>query len=153
MKTISFILSLLVLCMSSYAQKHERWDVKTISDGFSPDFNHIQKVTVAKLEFKPKIRIKNTQPRLNMEKQMVRITGTISRIKLEGGATGDNDYHIEVTDGTMGDSTIVCEAVDPDDSSATASPMHNKFITVRKLAKKLKVGDKVSFTGMLFQDK
>ena len=156
MKRYFIFIFLAFVCSFSYAQVHERWDVKTLSDGFIPDTSKVKKVTVAKIEIIKKVKIRNTQPRLNFEKQVIQITGTISRIQLEKGTTkspGDMDYHIEVTDGTMSDSTMVCEAVDPNDQSASSSPYISNFKAVRKIAEQLKVGDKVIFTGMLFQDK
>ena len=149
MKTFILFTFIIFVSVIGYSQVHERWDVKTITDGFVPDTNSVKKITVAQIQIKKKIRIKNTQPRLNMEKQVVRITGTISRIALEG----DMDYHIEITDGTMGDSTFVCEAVDPNNSIVKTSPMLPSYKRVRKVVKKLKKGDKVTFTGVLFQDK
>ncbi|HEY8687693.1 MAG TPA: hypothetical protein VIM07_00545 [Chitinophagaceae bacterium] len=146
---IIVILFLVIINTPAYSQVHERWDVKTITDNFSPDFNSIRKITVAKIEPKPKIRVQNTQPRLNFEKQMVSISGTVSRIALES----DGDYHIEITDGTMGDSSFVCEAVNPSLSVASGSKMVSHFKTVYKTAKNLKVGNNVEFTGILFQDK
>jgi hypothetical protein len=156
MKRISILILIVLISLRGYPQKHERWDVKTLTDGFIPDTSHVKKVTVAKIQPIPKVRIRNTQTRLNFEKQVIKITGTITRIQLEKGSTakpGDMDYHIEVTDGTMGDSTFVCEAVNPDDDGADASPYVSNFKKVRTLAEHLKVGDKVTFTGMLFQDK
>jgi len=153
MKT--FIINSLILLISlcSYAQVHQRWDVKTLTDGFVPDTINVKKVTVKQIQAKPRIKVKNTQARMNSEKKVVRITGTITRIELEAGADGDGDYHIEVTDSTIGDSTFVCEAVDPDNSITKNSPYAGNFIKVRKVVKDLKKGDKVTFTGVLFQDK
>ena len=153
MKKIITCFLLLLFCASGYAQKHERWDVKTVTDGFKPNFKSKQKVTVNKMHERTKIPVKSAQPRLNFEKKLATITGTVVRIKLESGIDGDNDYHIEIADGTLDDSTVVCEAVDPEDSSAATSPMLSRFEKVRKLAKQLKLGDKVTFTGLLFQDK
>ena len=137
------------------AQTHQRWDVKTLTDGFKPDTTHVKKITVAKIEPIAKVRIKDTQPRLNFEKQVIKITGTVSRIQLEKGTAskpGDMDYHIEVTDDSM-DSTFVCEAVNPNDESAKKSNYVTEVKKDRAIAKKLKVGDKVTFIGVLFQDK
>lgn len=156
MKNILFCLLVITISLASYAQVHERWDVKTLSDGFVPDTNKVKKITVAKIEPILKVPVRNTQPRLNFEKQVIRITGTIRRVQLEKGTAakpGDMDYHIEVSDGTIGDSTFVCEAVDPENSVAKTSRYISNFIKVRMLAGQLKVGDKVTFTGILFQDK
>jgi len=153
MKSLYHVFVILLFSLFGYAQKHERWEVKTITDNFEPNFHSVKKITVATIQPKVKIGIKNTEPRLQMEKQMVSITGTVTRLKLESGMTGDNDYHIEVSDGTVGDSTIVCEAIDPEDSTAATSPMLPRFLKVRNFVKNLKVGDKVKFTGILFQDK
>jgi hypothetical protein len=136
-----------ITCLAQ--QEHERWDVKTLTDGFTPNLNSVQKVTVAKIEPKAKIRVRNNQPRLNFEKQVVKISGKISDIKLED----DGDYHIEVTDGTMDDSTMVCEAVDPSNHTTANSPYASKFRTVRAKVSQLHKGDQVTFTGVLFQDK
>lgn len=133
----------------SFAQVHERWNVKTVTDGFIPNFNNLKKITVAQIEPKPKIPVRNTQPRLNIEKQMVAISGTVSRVALES----DGDYHIEITDNSMADSSFVCEAVNPGLPVAATSPMVTKFRSVYTVARKLKVGDTVKFTGLLFQDK
>jgi hypothetical protein len=148
MKTLLLFIFILFASKINYAQVHERWDVKTLTDGFQPT-GPAKKITVAKIEPKPKIGVRNTQPRLNFEKQLITITGTISRIALEA----DGDYHIEVTDGSVGDSTLVCEAVDPTNSVTAQSPSINDFIAVRKVVQNLKKGNKVRFTGMLFQDK
>jgi hypothetical protein len=126
MKIFISFLAMLTLAHSGYSQIHERWDVKTINDGFQP-VGPVKKVTVAQVAQKPKIGVRNTQPRLNFEKQEISITGTIIRIQLEG----DGDYHIEVTDGSLGDSTLVCEAVDPANSVTTQSPMIDNFNNVR----------------------
>ena len=89
--------------------------------------------------------------RMETEKQVVEITGTIKVIKEEKGAKGDRDYHIEVTDESM-DSTFVCECVYPKDKVAKKSPYLKNYKAARKVVQKLKVGDKVTFTGVLFQD-
>lgn len=148
MKILFLLIYLSITDLTIYAQVHERWDVKTITDGFQPG-DQVIKVTVAKIESKAKIGVRNTQPRLNFEKQVISVTGTISRKALEA----DGDFHIEVTDGSIGDSTLVCESVDPENSAAAQSPVISNFRTVRQIVKNLKVGDKVRFTGMLFQDK
>lgn len=120
-----FIILIVFVSLRSYTQVHERWDVKTLNDVFIPDTSKVKKIKVAKIKPIPKVPIRNTQPRMNFEKQVIQITGSISRIQLEKGTaakSGDMDYHIEVTDGTMNDSTMVCQAVDPNDKSASTSP-------------------------------
>lgn len=151
LKTI-FLFTAPLLAATCFAQTHERWDVKTLTDGFAPDTNKVKKVTVAAIEAKHLVKVSNTQPRLKSEKQVVRITGTIKRIAPETGKGGDGDYHIEVSDDSM-DSTFVCEAVDPGNADTKKSPYIDNFKKVRSVAVKLKVGDKVTFTGVLFQDK
>lgn len=148
MRIFLSLLTLLAFTHVAFSQIHERWDVKTISDGFQPT-GPVKKVTVAKIAQKAKIGVRNNQPRLNFEKQEISITGTISRIQLES----DGDYHIEVTDGTLDDSTLVCESVDPANSFAAQAPMIDDFKTVRALVTTLKKGDKVRFTGLEFQDR
>lgn len=145
---ILFFLSAFIFNIS-FAQVHERWDVKTLSDGFKPSLSSAKTTTVKKIGAMPRIRVKNTQPRLNFEKQVFKITGTVSRKTLEN----DGDYHIELSDGSLGDSTIACESVDPANDSAKKSSLLPKFKSVRMKAKSLSVGDKVTITGVLFQDK
>jgi hypothetical protein len=84
---------------------------------------------------------------------VIKITGTVTRIALENGAAGDMDYHIEISDGTLDDSTLVCESVDPNDPAVVHSTERDSIQNVRKVVKKLKVGDKVTFTGIEFEDK
>lgn len=146
-----FITLLLGLCCS--AQVHQRWPVKTLTDGFAPDTNAVKKVTVKQMHSKKRTKVKDTQPRLKFEKQVVQITGTITRIVPETGADGDGDYHIEISDNSLGDSTFVCEAVDPENSITKKSPYLGNFIKVRSVVKDLKKGDSVTFTGIIFQDK
>ncbi len=140
---------ILLFSIPASAQTHERWDVKTITDGFIPNMQTAKKVSVASIARIAKIGVRNTQPRLNFEKRVITITGTITRIKLET----DGDYHIEVSDGTLNDSTLVCEAVNPDLPVAKKSPMVSKFTSVRTVVSNLKKDDQVIFTGILFQDK
>src|ERR1035437_9765262 len=140
----------LLLCINVNAQIHERWDVKTITDGFSPNLNSVRRITVAHIATMAKVPIRNTQPRLNFERQVIKITGTITRIKLENGAGGDNDYHIEISDGSLGDSTLVCESVDPANSITATSLYVSNFKSVRNVVKNKKVGDRVTFTGVVF---
>jgi hypothetical protein len=135
-------------CIVAHSQVHERWDVKTVTDGFTPG-RQVKKITVAQIEVKPKIPVRNTQPRLNFEKQLVVLTGTVKRCAHEA----DGDYHIEVSDGSIDDSTMVCEAVDPENSAAAQSPVLADFKAVRAVVTTIKVGMKVKFTGLLFQDK
>lgn len=145
-------LTALLLCSSAPAQVvRERWPVKTLTDGFKPDTNNVQPVTVADIQKKKIIKVGDQDARMETEKQVVRITGTIVVIKEEKGKKGDKDYHIEVTDESM-DSTFVCECVSPKDKAAKKSPYIKEYAKVRKVVKKLKVGDKVTFTGVLFQD-
>ncbi len=145
----SVMVFFIFMYIKSISQVHERWNVKTVTDKFSPNFHQIRKITIAQIEPKPKIPVRNTQPRLNFEKQIVSITGTVSRISLEA----DGDYHIEITDESMGDSSLVCEAVNPSLPVAAKSKMVSRFRSVYKIAKNLNVGDSVEFTGLLFQDK
>jgi hypothetical protein len=134
------------------AQKHQRWDVKTLSDGFTPNLSHPKKVTVASMAAIVRNKgVKNTQPRLNFEKTVIKITGTVTAIHLE--KPGDMDYHIEVTDGTLDDSTLVCESVDPDDGAVAASTVKDRIKEVREVVKSLKLNDKVQFIGIEFEDK
>lgn len=148
MKQLFFILSI-TMSFNAIGQVHERWDVKTLTDGFDPNMSAISNVTVARIHNRVKIPVRNTQPRLNFERQIVRISGTITRIQHED----DGDYHIEISDGTLGDSTVVCEAVDPSNAVTATSPYVDKFQQVRNVASSLHVGDKATFTGLLFQDK
>jgi len=149
MKTFIITIFIFLSGACAFAQVHQRWDVKTLTDGFVPDTNNVKKVTVKTIHAKEKTRVKDTQPRLNFETQIVSITGTITTIKLEG----DGDYHIEISDNTLGDSTFVCEAVDPANAITLHSAYINDFKRVRIVAETLKVGDKITFTGILFQDK
>ncbi len=149
MKAIFLCLALVLSTVVVAQQEHERWDVKTLTDGFSPAMNAPAKITVAAIEPKVKIPVRNTQPRLNFEKRLVKITGTIKRKSLET----DGDYHIEISDGTLGDSTFVCESVDPNNSIAATSPYVANFKNVRNVLNTKNVGDRVTFTGLLFQDK
>jgi hypothetical protein len=146
-----------LVSFSCFAQKHQRWDVKTLSDGFTPNLSHPKKVTVASMGAIVRNKgVKNNQPRLNFEKKVIRITGTITRIQLEKGTAvkpGDMDYHIEVSDGTLGDSTLVCESVDPADDAVPNSTEKDSIQKVRNVVKNLKKGDKVTFTGIEFEDK
>ena len=157
MKRILWIIILFLLLDPCFAQKHQRWDVKTLSDGFTPDLSHAKKVTVASMGAIVRNKgVKNNQPRLNLEKSVIKITGTIARIELEKGTTakpGDMDYHIEISDGTLGDSTLVCESVDPDDPAVANSSEKDRIKEVRDVVKTLKVGDKVRFVGIEFEDK
>ncbi len=148
MKNLILVFFLLAW-VTGFAQEHERWDVKTLTDGFSPDISSAKRITVAKIESIRKVPVRNNQPRLNMEKQVVTITGTIRRVQLES----DGDYHIEVGDGSMQDSTFVCEAVDPTNLVAATSGNLTYFTAVRSVASTLHVGDKVTFSGVIFQDK
>ncbi|MEW6470598.1 MAG: hypothetical protein AB1458_16935 [Bacteroidota bacterium] len=151
MYRIKLILPFLLITVAVAAQVRERWSVKTLTDGFKPDTARIQKVTVKKIQKKKLIKVGDQSPRLKTEKKVVTITGIVKVIKLEKPPHGDGDYHIEVTDASM-DSTFVCEAVEPADSTAKNSPYLANYLQVRKVVEKLKVGDKVSFTGVLFQD-
>ena len=138
-------LTLLLLATTAFAQPKERAKVKTLSDGFQPDFSKVVKVIVADVERLPLVRVGRETPRMKSEEQLLQITGTIRRIKLEA----DGDYHIEVSDGTM-DSTVVCEVVDP--LYSTKSVCLARLESARLAAKQLSVGDKVTFTGLRFSD-
>lgn len=138
-------LALLLLATAAFAQPKERAAVKTLSDGFQPDLTHVQKVTVRSIEALPLVKVGHETPRMKSEEQVLQITGTIQRIKLEA----DGDVHAEVTDDTM-DSTVVCEVVDP--LYSTKSVMLTKLEAARLAAKRLEVGDKVTFVGLRFQD-
>lgn len=148
----SVALLLILLFSKAYSQTHERWAVKTLTDGFAPDTMHVKQISVNAIHSQKRIRVSDTQARLPSEKQVVTITGTISTIKQEKGKHGDMDYHIEICDGSLGDSTFVCEAVYPNDSITKYSPYIVNFNKVHALAKTLVVGDKVSLTGVLYQD-
>lgn len=139
----------ILFCITANAQIHERWDVKTLTDGFSPVISSATKTTVAKMAKKAKVGVRNNTPRMNFEKKVVRITGTIAKKVHES----DGDFHIEVTDGTLGDSTLACESVDPANSAAANSPFVTQFQSVRGVIEGKKVGDKVTLTGVIFQDK
>jgi hypothetical protein len=157
MKIVYLVISFFVLAISCFAQKHERWNVKTLSDGFILDLSHPKKVTVASMAaIRRNKGVRNNQPRLNFEKTVIKITGTITRIQLEKGTTakpGDMDYHIEISDGTLTDSTLVCEAADPNDVAMANSTEKVRIKKVRDVVKNLKVGDRVVFTGIEFEDK
>ncbi|MBI4931904.1 MAG: hypothetical protein HY841_14170 [Bacteroidetes bacterium] len=142
--------ALVLSSVEGFAQR-ERWSVKTLTDGFKPDTNTVTTVTVKDIQKKKLIPVGDQDARMETEKQVVQITGTIKVIKEEKGKKGDGDYHIEVTDASM-DSTFVCECVNPKDTKAKKSLYKNNFIKARKVVKTLKVGDKVTFTGVLFQD-
>jgi hypothetical protein len=144
------LLSAVLFAGFAFAQR-ERWSVKTLTDGYKPDTMHVQIVSVKDIQKKKLIKVGDQDARIETEKQVVQITGTIKIIKQEKAPDGDGDYHIEVTDSTM-DSTFVCECVNPKDSKAKKSPYLKNFKAARKVVAKLKVGDKVTFTGVLFQD-
>lgn len=140
---------IIIICFNCYSQDHERWPVKVLSDKFIPDTNKSLPITVAEMHTWPRQKVGNTTPRMSTEKQVVTITGTITRMALEA----DGDYHIEVSDGTLSDSAMVCECVDPTLPVAAKSPFISQFKAVRAVVSKCKVGTKVNFTGVLFQDK
>ena len=125
-------------------------DVKILSDGFIPDLTQVKQVTVAETGSIPRNKgVKNNQPRLNFEKTVIQITGTVKRKALES----DGDFHIEVSDGSLDDSTLVCEAPDPNDSSVMLSTEKDSIAAVRNVVQNLHVGDRVTFTGIEFEDK
>jgi len=133
---IRYFTTLWIFCSVASAQIHERWDVKTLGDGFKPDTANARRINVKEISLIPKVRVGNTTPRMDREKEVVRIEGTISRIQLEN----DGDYHIEVTDGTLGDSTADCE-------------IPEVFAELHSYASHKKVGDPITVIGPLFQDK
>ena len=150
MKILLLLASLLLIHYAGIAQDRERWPVKTLTDGFKPDTAHPKKATVKRVQKKKKIKVGDQDARLKTEKKVVTITGTIVDIKRES----DGDYHIEVTDNTM-DSAFVCETVDPSDADAKKSPYAKQYEKVWAVVTQpvlLKKGDKVTFTGVLFQD-
>jgi hypothetical protein len=149
MKT-TFLITALLVSTIGFAQR-ERWPVKTLTDGYKPDTNNVLPVTVKDIQKKKLIKVGDQDARIETEKQVVQVTGTIKIIKQEKGKKGDKDYHIEVTDDSM-DSTFVCECVNPKDKAAKKSPYAKEFAKARKVVAKLKAGDKVTFTGVLFQD-
>lgn len=118
-----------------------------------PDFKHAidspMVETVAGLEKRKMVEVSYHTHRLNFEKTIIELHGIITSIREED----DNDIHIELKDNSMGDSTVCCEAVDPNDAIAATSPYLEYFRAVRKTAVQLNRGDKVTIIGVLFEDK
>lgn len=144
----SAALFLLIFFVStSFAQTHERWDIKTLTD--NQTINTTPKVvSVSQVGKVTKIKVRNATPRMKHEHNTITLKGVVSRIALET----DGDYHIEVKQ-SGSDSTVACEAVDPTNTITATSPFINDFKTVRSKAKTLKVGSHVTITGVMFQDK
>lgn len=140
------ILTLLLLATSAFAQPKERAPVKTLSDGFQPDPTRVKLEHVSSIAAMPLEHVTRTTPRLKSEEQVVELTGTITRIAHEA----DGDYHIEIADGTLDDSTVVCEAVDP--RYSTESAFLPELEAARLAAKRLRVGERMTFVGLEFQD-
>jgi hypothetical protein len=136
----------------TFAQIYARWPVKTLTDGFSPDTNNIQTLTVKDIHNLQRYNVNEKTPRLPSEKQVVKLRGRIIVIQAETSVIGDKDYHIEISDGTLGDSTVVCESVDPV-TLKLQSPYLRHFQKVRLEVLKLKAGDTITFTGVLHQDR
>ncbi len=130
------------------AQVHERWDVKTLTD--NPHLKKTITQASASTIGKPQLtKVGNITPRMDFERKIVRIKGKVYDIKHQDN---DGDYHIEVRTG-HGDSTVVCEAVDPSNTATSHSPAIEKFRVVFAKAEQLKKGDAVIITGVIFQDK
>lgn len=141
------LLILVHFVTATNTQVHERWDVKTLTNGYTPNVLSAKRTSVAIIEKTSKVPVRNTQPRLNFEKRVITIRGKITRLILES----DGDYHIEISDGSLGDSTIVCEAVNP--QAAVNSTCYTYIRSVRNTVTHLSLNENVEFTGMLFQDK
>ncbi len=115
---------------------HEREPVKNLLDGFIPDTTNVRVYTVKEIASFKRVRVGNSNPRMESEKQVMQLSGTVSRISLET----DGDYHIEITDGSLKDSTAVCE-------------VPSCFKSVHKQASVIKKGQKITVTGIKYQDK
>ncbi|HVA98580.1 MAG TPA: hypothetical protein VNG53_06765 [Bacteroidia bacterium] len=146
--SLFLVSSILLLGMKEMKQEHERWDVKTLTDGFYPDLSNTSQRSVESLEKIKIIRVGYNTPRMDFEKNIITVSGTIVSMRLEK----DGDIHIELMDNSI-DSTIACEAVDPNDDVVEKSPFLEKFKIVKEKISNLKKGDQVSITGALFQDK
>jgi hypothetical protein len=146
-QAIFTLLLLAGFCVSGYGQTKERWNIKTLTDGFSPASAPIKK-TVADLAILPVTKVGNQTVRLPKEKSLIEISGVITRIAKEA----DGDLHIEIK-GNYKDSTLVCEFVDPLNEMAAESPYLKKFIAARRTILGKKIGDSITVTGVLFQDK
>ncbi len=134
--------------LQELTQEHERWDIKTLTDGFKPDMSDPVPESVAVLGKRKIIRVGNNTPRMGLERTIIKVSGTVVGLPAET----DGDIHVELKDNSS-DSTIACEAVNPDDSVVERSPYLDKFKIVRAKVAGLKIGDQVTFTGVLFQDK
>ena len=107
------------------------------------------KITVADLEKLPLIKVGNQTVRLPSEKVLIQMTGKIIRKSLEA----DGDYHVEISDVSCKDSTVATEFVSPADKYAKESPYIENFTKVRAFILGKKVGDRITVTGLEFQDK
>lgn len=145
---VKVIVSFLIFVQISYAQVHERWDVKTLTDGYTPSLANAKQETVKEIRDIEPSPFHINQPRYDFEKSVVTLTGVVKRRVLEA----DGDYHIEIQDESL-DSTVACEAVDPQNEITKTSSSIDLFKNVRLTATSLKVGDSISITGLLFQDK
>jgi hypothetical protein len=141
------IFAFLFIASVAYAQEHERWPVKILTDGFIPSKNW-QIFTIDELRMFPKVKVGNTTPRLESEKMRIAVEGIVISKRKEA----DGDWHIEIRDESS-DSTIVCEAIDPTDSIAFTSPYIVNFVEASAAADRLKVGNRVKIQGIFFQDK
>jgi hypothetical protein len=125
----------------------ERWNIKTLTDGYVPVIKIIKPVTVASSQVQPLSKVDDLTGRSRFEKNIISITGVIKSIEHKR----DGDLYFEIHDGTLADSTLICEAVNPLDDIAAYSPSANYFKNTWAVAKNLKVGDKIKFTGIAYQ--
>jgi hypothetical protein len=143
------IVLLFLICPSGLlGQIHERWDVKTLTDGTKLDLKKIASVTTYIIDTR-KIDIvgKTTSRLLPLETHVVKLTGRIVRKTLEG----DGDYHVELADATSR-SSVVCEFVDPANTVAKNSPYISYFRASRLKIAQYRLGDTITVIGVLFQD-
>jgi len=61
-KSLLSLLAVMIFAQCGYSQVHERWDVKTMTDGFQPS-GPVKKITVAQIARKSRIGVRNTQGR------------------------------------------------------------------------------------------
>jgi hypothetical protein len=144
MKTKTFLL-LLFLTGIGYGQVN-RWSTKTITDGFVIP-KVAKSIKIIDLQNLKIIKVGKQTPRLAMEKNLISVTGTVTKHVLEA----DGDWHTEINDGSTTHS-LPCEAVDPNDKIAKTSPYIKDFIAVHEVINSVKVGDKIEITGIEFQD-
>ena len=105
---------------------HERWDVKTLSDGFRIGLSVRTTVDSQCRMNRPSEGWTETLARQPDEKILYSLWCTIDSAVLEK----DGDYHIIVTGG---DSTMIVEIPNPDDCPSTSATYRDMFKTARSI--------------------